>query len=97
MEFSFKSSELENLYYQGRGEKDYPKPVIKAFSKKIQLIKYAKDERDIRNMKGNHFEKLEGRKDCYSIRLNDQYRLEFLMTNISPKEIIILSISNHYS
>ena len=96
MEVFIDNNELYKVYKTGIGK--YPVEVILAFYKKIQIIKNAKDERDLRNLKSNHFEKLKGYKNRYSIRLNDKYRLEFLIENENRIKIIIIKeISNHYS
>lgn len=97
MKFSFQNTDLENLYYMGEGIKDYPAFVGKAFFKKVSMIKNAKNENDIRAIKGNHFEKIKGEDNLYSIRLNDQYRLEFSIEESDCKSILIKKISNHYS
>jgi len=95
MEFKFEDKDLEKLYTNGKGP--YSKIIIKAFFKRMEVIKQAKDENDLRNLKSNHFEKLKSRKKDYSIRLNKQYRLEFewLKYNAS-KRLLIKKISNHY-
>lgn len=96
MLFEFDNNELVKIYETGRGS--YPPEIIKAFFKKIQLIKNAKNENDLRKIKSNHFEKMEGYKNRYSLRLNLQYRLiiELLKDGIY-KIILIKEISNHYS
>ena len=96
MLYDFKTKKLADLYQKGTGP--YPQPVIKAFAKKIFLIKNAKDEGDLRALKSNHFEKMRGKKDQYSIRLNSKYRLIFkLLKDGSCKIVLIEEISNHYS
>ena len=50
--------------------------MVKAFRKRMQFLRAAKTEQDLRNWKALHFEKLKGqRKDERSVRLNDQWRL----------------------
>ncbi|MDO5670711.1 MAG: type II toxin-antitoxin system RelE/ParE family toxin [Corynebacterium sp.] len=50
--------------------------IIKSYRKKIQIIKSATDERDLRAMKSLRLEKLSGdREGTSSIRLNRKYRL----------------------
>lgn len=96
MNFRFQSSELEGLYYEGKGISKYPDFVARAFFKKIQIIKNAKHEGDIREIKGNHFEKLKGHENKFSLRLNKQYRLIFSIEESSKRVIVIEEISNHY-
>jgi len=96
MLFEFKTKKLAKVYEKGEGS--YPDAVKKAFVKKVNLIKRAKNENDLRILKSNHFEKLKGRKAEYSIRLNDQYRLIFeILKNGQYKIILINKISDHYS
>jgi plasmid maintenance system killer protein len=96
MNYQFQSSELEDLYFEGKGISRYPDSVIRAFFKKIINIKNAKHEGDLREIKGNHFEKLKGFENRYSIRLNDKYRLIFSIQESSEKMIVVEEISNHY-
>ena len=50
--------------------------LVRAFRMRMQFIRDAASENDLRAMKSFHFEKLKGdRKDQYSIRLNKQFRL----------------------
>lgn len=95
MQFKFAEKDLVNLYETGQGP--YPEAIIKAFFKKVQLIDKAKDENDLRAFKGNHFEKLQGEKNLYSIRLNIQFRLILeLLKDGQCKIILIREISKHY-
>lgn len=96
MEIWFADKKLVKLYKTGKGS--YSEIIIKAFFKKIQQIRSAKNENDLRALKSNHFEKLQGIKDQYSMRLNDQFRLIIeLLDDGSCKIVIIKEISNHYS
>ena len=98
MLFQFENSELSDLYYDEKDQGSYPAFVVTAFFKKMQQIKAASSENDLRAIKGNHFEKLEGRDGEYSVRLNHQYRLIFrLVVGEKCKILSIQEISNHYS
>ena len=56
------------------------------------------NERDIRAVKGNHFEKLAGRKGEYSIRLNQQWRLTgAFATRDGVKTVVLLRIEDYHS
>lgn len=70
----------EDLYH------DRASRVVRQFSpelranarRKLQLLADADELRDLRALPGNRFEKLKGaRKDAYSIRINDQWRVVF--------------------
>lgn len=72
--------------------------VVRAFRKKMQYLRAAVDERDLRNMKSLHFEKLAGsRQHRHSIRLNDQYRLIIEITgHASQKILTIIGIEDYH-
>ena len=73
-------------------------PIIKACRKKLGFIRSAKDERDFRNWKSLHYEKLIGDKEGkHSIKLNDQWRLVFEINNdYTPPLITILSVEDYH-
>jgi len=64
MKFCFETKELVDVYRSGTGK--YPKEIIITFIKKVNSIDSARDERDLRNLKSNHFEKLKGYQNLYS-------------------------------
>ncbi len=77
MRFSFRNDELVELFETGRSLTLQP-AVVKAFFRVMALIAQARDERDVRAIKGRRMERLHGDRDGqYSIRLNDQFRLIF--------------------
>jgi len=94
MNFYFRDSGLAKMYTKGIGANRYPDGVARAFFKKMQKIKAATNENDLRAVKGNHFEKLKGEVNKYSIRLNQGYRLVFSKTD--EDELEIQEITNHY-
>jgi proteic killer suppression protein len=76
LRFRFRSKKLESLYTAERGAKAFPAQVVDAFFEAMAVIVAAKDERDLRAMKGFHLEKLRGdRAEQSSMRLNKQWRL----------------------
>ena len=79
-------------------ETGLPVPVISSAQKKIQFLEAAHDERDIRNWKSFHYEKLKGdREGQRSIRLNVQWRLVFVLDEgTSPPTIEILEIEDYH-
>ena len=49
----------------------------------------ARDERDLRNLKGLHYKKGKGERDgTRSIRINDQYRIVFTLSEAETPPII---------
>ena len=96
MKFCFETKELVDIYRSG--SQKYPKEIVVAFTKRVNIIRRVKDERELRAIKGNHFEKLKGYQNLYSIMLNDKYRMEFSIDKESDKKVITIKrISNHYS
>lgn len=62
--------------------------IIKKARLKIRIITSAIDVNDLRIPPGNHLEKLQGeRKEQYSIRVNERYRLCFYWVDGQPEEI----------
>lgn len=56
--------------------RQWSRDVVTSYRKKIQILRSATDERDLRNMRSLNLEKLKGDRDgTWSIRLNDQFRL----------------------
>ncbi len=77
MRFYFQNDELADLFETGSSSYFQP-AVVSAFFRVMALIAQARDERDIRAIKGRRMERLQGdRQGQYSIRLNNQYRLIF--------------------
>jgi len=76
MQYAYEDDGLHRIYTGEDGDGGYDPGVVKAFRKRIQVIKNGRDERDIRVCKGNHYEKLEPPRDHqHSMRLNKQWRL----------------------
>ena len=76
----------------------FPVSVVKKFRMRMQSIRAASNENDLRKMKSNHFEKLKGdRKGDYSIRLNDQFRLTFqIEKTVDGNQIVVLAIEDYH-
>jgi toxin HigB-1 len=76
MQFRIADKTLERMDTDGEFDGGYSENIAKAFRKRMQAIRAATDENDLRELRSLHFEKLKGkRKGQYSIRLNDQFRL----------------------
>ena len=97
MEVVFGDSNLDRL--EADPEFTYiSQGVVKAFRKRMQLIRASPDERDFYKLKSLRFEKLDGkRKHQHSMRLNDQYRLiiEFIKRP-QDKVVKIISIEDYH-
>jgi len=102
MEVVFADDDLYYLEMDSNFTGNLEQAIIKAFRKRMQLIRAAPDERDFYKLRSLRFEKLGGkRKHQHSIRLNDQYRLivELMKGNLgeqSSKVIKIVGIEDYH-
>jgi proteic killer suppression protein len=73
-----------------------PIAVIKAARDKLVFLEAAKDERDLRNFKSLNYKKNHGsREGLRSIRINDQYRIVFTLSEgAQPPVITIVEIGD---
>lgn len=90
--------ELLNSDSKPSGKRKYPVDVENKFLFRLGQIQAATNENDLRNIRTLHFEKLKGdRKDTYSIRVKDGWRIIFrLEKNGLIKIMHIEELSNHY-
>ena len=97
MNFRFEDRKLEALYRAEEGAKKYPSDVVEAFFRRMASIRAAKDERDLRALKGARLEKLKGERDRYSMRLNVKWRLIIgFERDAGGAIVVVIEISDHY-
>jgi proteic killer suppression protein len=97
MEHRFENEKLERLARDLEFDGGYPREIVRAFRKLVQLIIAANDERDFYGFKGIRFEKMKGvRAGDRSMRLNDQYRLIVRLEEGSSKKIVVISSIEDY-
>jgi len=73
---SFADEETEAVYLTGKSRR-WGK-IARIAARRLQAIDFASAIEDLLNSPGNRLEKLKGdRKGCWSIRINDQYRVCF--------------------
>ena len=83
----------EDLDFHG----GYAVNLVRAFRMRMQAIRAAAHENDLRALKSLRFEKLKGdRKDQYSMRLNDQFRLIFQIEESTQGNIIVVLAIEDY-
>ena len=72
--------------------------LVKSFRMRMQAIRSAVNENDLRALKLRHFEKLKGdRKHQYSLRLNTQFRLIFeIEKGEQGNTLVILGIEDYH-
>ena len=100
---TFGKDYLRKLYETGKGDKKYhfQPDIIKRYRKGIDLIKNANKIEDLFLLPSLRYEVLKGDKaGISSIRVNDQYRIEFTVSEEGNETIVyicnILELSNHY-
>ncbi|MBK7877798.1 MAG: type II toxin-antitoxin system RelE/ParE family toxin [Planctomycetes bacterium] len=83
--------DLERLESDPKFTGDYAQNIVQAFRRRMQLIRNAASEQDLRAMKSLHFEKLKGaRSRQHSIRLNDQWRLILEFEGEAPSKVVVV-------
>lgn len=104
MVVTFNEEYLQKLYTDGEtGLKKlrFQPQIVRGYQKAIKYLIQAKRMEDLFPFKSLHFEALHGDKEgLFSVKANDQYRVEFTMTETEeePKITIcnIMELSNHY-
>jgi len=104
MTVTFNEDYLEKLYTEGdTGIKKlrYQPQIVRGYQKAIKYLVQAKRKEDLFPFKSLHFEALHGDKEGrFSVRANDQYRVEFTLTESEDEPVVticnIMELSNHY-
>ena len=98
LEVRFQDASLDRLETDTSATGGHSPGVVKAFRKRMQFIRAARDERVFYEWKSLHFEKLKGdRGHQHSIRLNDQWRLIIEFEGEAPnKSIVIVGIEDYH-
>jgi len=103
MEIKFDKTYLEELYYTGRTtDKKYrfQPQIAKKYRKTIDILESVSGIEDLFRYNGLRYEVLHGDKGLESVRVNDQYRIEFKTTKVVSETVItvcnIIEFSNHY-
>jgi toxin HigB-1 len=98
METVFADESLRRLESDPAFEGGFGREVVRAFRKRMQMIRGARDERDFYALKSLHFEKLKGdREGQYSMRLNQQWRLILEIEKRSNSStVVIVSIVDYH-
>jgi len=105
MEVTFKQTYLQELYTQGKSsdkQHRYQPPIINKYKRIVDLMKVENNVLGLTKYGSLHYEHLHGDKEgLSSVRVNDQYRIEFT-EEIKGEELIasivnITELSNHYN
>ncbi|MCJ2530735.1 MAG: type II toxin-antitoxin system RelE/ParE family toxin [Candidatus Thermoplasmatota archaeon] len=98
MKVEFRTKKLERLETDLDYLGGWPEGVVRKFRTRLNFIRQAMDERDLRNMKSMRFEKLKGeRSHQHSMRLNDQWRLLLEMVEGDPDKVVrVVDIEDYH-
>lgn len=105
MKIEYDKEYLRELHLTGQCKSKkyrFPPQVVANYIKRVDTLENIDAVEDLYPFKSLGFEALSGdKKGTYSIRINDQYRLEFtLHVESEPEPMIriclLLDISNHY-
>jgi len=95
MRIEFRDKRLALIRTDRAHELGLPIGVIKSCREKLNFLEQAPDERTLRNWKSLNYKKREGDSNERQVRINDQYRIVFLLSNdTQPPTITILEIGD---
>src|SRR3546814_3674340 len=94
MEVAFEDPALQKLESDPAFTAGFEAAIVKAFRKRMQLIRAAVEERTFYAMKSLHYEKLKGNRDGQrSMRLNAKWRLVMrLQEDAAGNLVVVVSI-----
>jgi proteic killer suppression protein len=98
MEVRFGDTNLERLETDPGYLGGWPVSIVRAFRKRLNFIRQAVSERDLYVWKSLRIEKLKGdRQGQESMRLNDQWRLIFVVEGEDQEKcLIVLGIEDYH-
>ncbi len=105
MEIIFDKSYLEELYLKGKcndKKHRYQPQVIRKYIRVIDTLRGASRIEDLFHFQSLNYEVLKGdKKGIESVRVNNQYRIEFKSSQVVNETVVticnILELSNHYT
>ena len=88
---SIKEKKTERFFIQGRKDKKLKWGGVSRIAKrKLDMLQYAHNLKDLKAPPGNCLERLKGNlKEYYSIRINDQWRIIFKWDN-QPYDVSVV-------
>ncbi len=91
MDAEFANQELDRLETDLDFNAGFSSAVVRAFRKRMQMIRAAVDERAFYAMRSLHFEKLKGeRSHQHSMRLNKQWRLILELQKDGRNTVVVI-------
>ena len=104
MEIKFDKKYLEELYLEGKASDKkhrFQPPIVAKYRKTIDILESVSAIEDLFRYQALQYKALEGDKaGLESVRVNDQYRIEFKTTKVVSEVVVtvcnIIELSNHY-
>lgn len=104
MEIHFDKDYLRQLYEEGKTTDKshrFQPHIVKRYQSRVKLLEQAIGVEELYAINSLRYEVLRGDKaGISSIRVNDQYRVEFTVRQVSSETVVticdILELSNHY-
>ena len=104
MEIKFDKEYLSELYYSGKSNDKkfrFQPQIVKKYQRCIDLLEAATSIKTLFQYNSLNYEMLKGDKaGISSIRVNNQYRIEFTVTMMETETVVtlcnIIELSNHY-
>lgn len=101
---TFEETYLKDLFVYGRcsdKKHRYPPQIIKRYQKRIETLQSVDNTEALYQLNSLNFEVLKGdKKGLCSVRVNDQYRVEFSVSVSEEQSVMticnIVELSNHY-
>ena len=101
MEIKFEKDYLRELFYDGVAsdkQHRFQPQIVRKYVKVVNILDSVEKVSDLFRYRALHYEKLIGdKKGLESVRVNDQYRIEFKSSESEGITICnIIELSNHY-
>ena len=100
---AFEKEYLRDLYEAGKSDKKHrlQPDIVKRYKRSVDYLKQARNIEELFLLPSLHYEVLkEDNAGVSSIRVNDQYRIEFTVEQVSEPIVVticnIIELSNHY-
>ena len=102
MQVLFGDPHLEALFMTGHSRKGkLPAGLVRKFCQRVQILEAAESIHDLQHSASLHFKRLQGHENRFSLRINDQYRLEFEIEFEDKARtrgtVSIVKLSAHYA
>jgi proteic killer suppression protein len=101
---TFEETYLKELYESGKTSDKkhrFQPSIVKRYKDRINFLIKVSSKEELYPIKSLHFEALQGnKKGKFSIKVNDQYRIEFTLNEDTEDPVLticnIVELSNHY-